>query len=97
MLYVSRKFSLLLVYLLGALLFSSLFVCAFVNSSSGASLENTIHVKNEDELKNAVDNVDRGRSVTIALDDDITLSVLSQNYFLFFGYLTIHYFTSQTV
>jgi hypothetical protein len=66
--------SLLLVSLFVVVLASLLFVGAFMNGVSGASLENAVHVKNEDELKNAVDNVSNGKSATIALDNDITLS-----------------------
>jgi hypothetical protein len=70
---ISRK-SLLLTSLLVVVLVSSLFVCVFVlNGSSGASLENVVHVKNEDELKNAINNAPTGGSTTIALDNDISL------------------------
>jgi hypothetical protein len=42
-----KSFTLCLIFIL----VSSLLVCVFVNSSNGASLENAVHVKNEDELK----------------------------------------------
>ena len=67
--------SLLLASLLFVVLFSSLFVCVVVGGVNGASLENAVHVKNEDELKNAIDNTPIGGSLTIALDNDITLTV----------------------
>ncbi|MCL2135254.1 MAG: autotransporter adhesin family protein [Candidatus Bathyarchaeota archaeon] len=70
---VSRR-SLLLVSLLVVVLFSSLFACMFVNDSSAASLENAVHVKSEEELKNAMDNAPTGKSTIIALDNDITLT-----------------------
>ena len=57
-----------------AVLFSSLFVGVFVNGSIGASLENVVHVKNETELRNAITNASNGKSTTIALDIDITLT-----------------------
>jgi hypothetical protein len=60
--------------LLIIILFSSLFVGVFTNGSSGASLENAVHVKNEDELKNAIDNAPAGKTTTIAIDNDITLT-----------------------
>ncbi|MDR2202796.1 MAG: hypothetical protein LBE76_00510 [Nitrososphaerota archaeon] len=71
---ISRK-SLLLTSLLVVVLVSSLFVCVFVmNGFSGASLENAVHVKNEAELKNAINNAPDGKPITIALDNDITLT-----------------------
>ena len=71
---VSRKSSLLLASLLIVVLASSLVVCISVNNSNGTSLENAIHVKSEDELKNAVANVSNNKSATIALDNDVTLT-----------------------
>jgi dihydroxyacetone kinase-like predicted kinase len=53
------------------MLVSSLLACVFVNSSNGASLENAVHVKNEAELKNAINSVTSNK-VTIALDNDIS-------------------------
>ena len=70
---VSHK-SLLLASLLCVVLVSSLFVCLFVNVTSGAFLENAVHVKNETELKDAINNAPDGKSTTIALDNDITLT-----------------------
>lgn len=70
----SRRTYLLFVSLLIVVLVSSLFVCTFVNGDSGASLENAVHVKNEDELRNAVKNASNGKPTTIALDNDITLT-----------------------
>jgi hypothetical protein len=62
-------------------LVSSLFVCTSVNGVSGAFLENAVHVKNEDELKNAIANTPIGESIIIALDNDIILtSYNEQNY-----------------
>jgi hypothetical protein len=55
-------------------LVSSLLVGTFMNESNGASLENTVHVKNEAELKNAINNTPTGGSTTIAIDNDITLT-----------------------
>jgi hypothetical protein len=55
-------------------LFSSLFVCAFVNGDSGASLENAVHVKNEGELRNTINNASNGKPTTIAIDNDVTLT-----------------------
>jgi hypothetical protein len=69
---VFRRWSLLLISLLFVVLVSSLFVGVFVNSSSVASLENAVHVKNEDELKNAILNASVGGSTIIILDNDIT-------------------------
>ena len=69
---VFRK-SLLLISLF-VVLISSLFVCIFLSGFSVAFLENVVHVKNETELKNAIDNAPTGRSVTIALDNDIQLT-----------------------
>ncbi|MCL2135334.1 MAG: hypothetical protein FWH37_07275 [Candidatus Bathyarchaeota archaeon] len=74
---VSRR-SLLLIALLVVVLFSSLFVCMFVNGYSAASLENTIRVKNETELKNAISNASDGKSTIIALDNDITLTTYDE-------------------
>lgn len=55
------------------LLVSSLFVCIFVNGSNGASVENVVHVKNEDELKNAINSAS-SKGIVIALDNDIALA-----------------------
>ena len=79
-LHISRK-SLLLISLLCVVLVSSLFTYMFVNDSSATSLENTMHVKTETELKNAINNVS-SKETTIALDNDITLTqpiVISAN------------------
>jgi hypothetical protein len=70
---VSRK-SLLLTSLLIVVLVSSLFVCMSKHRSSGASLENVVHVKNEEELRNAVKNASSGESIVIALDADIVFT-----------------------
>jgi hypothetical protein len=69
---VSCSWSLFVVSLFVFVLFSSLCICVFVNGSSGASLENTVHVKNEDELNNAILNTPVGGSAVIILDNDIT-------------------------
>jgi hypothetical protein len=69
---VSRR-SLLLVFLFVVVLASSLFVCLLVNDSSGVSLTNAVHVKNEAELKNAINNASSKKSA-ITLDNDITLT-----------------------
>jgi hypothetical protein len=70
---VSIKSS-LFVSLLVLVLAFSLFTCVSLNGSSGASLENAVHVKNEAELKNAINNAPTGGSTTITLDNDITLT-----------------------
>jgi len=70
---VSHK-NMLLTSLSVIVLVFSLFVCLFAESSRGASLENAIHVKNEVELKNAINNTSNSGLVTIALDNDITLT-----------------------
>jgi len=70
---ISHK-SLLLVSLLATVMFSSLFVCVSVGGSSGVSLENAVYVKNEDELKKAINDTPIGGSTTIALDNDIKLT-----------------------
>jgi hypothetical protein len=69
---IFRK-SLLLTSLL-VVLISSLFVGIFMTGANGASLENAIHVKNENELKNAINNAPTGKPTTITLDNDITLT-----------------------
>jgi len=56
------------------LLVSSIFVCVSVNGVSGASLENAVHVKDETELRNAINNASNNKSTTISLDNDITLT-----------------------
>jgi hypothetical protein len=61
------------VSLLVAVLVFSLFIGSSMNGVSGASLENAIHVKNENELKNAIDNAALKETI-IALDNDITLT-----------------------
>ncbi|MDR2707137.1 MAG: hypothetical protein LBB87_00095 [Nitrososphaerota archaeon] len=71
---VPRRTFLLLASLLVIALTSSLFVCIFVDDSSGVSLENVVYVKNEDALKNAINNAPTDKSIAIALDNDITLS-----------------------
>jgi hypothetical protein len=54
---------------------NSLFVCIFASGCSGvASLENAVHVKNEEELRNAVMNASSIESVVIALDNDIVFT-----------------------
>jgi hypothetical protein len=45
-----------------------------LNCSSGTSLENAIHVKNEANLKNAVNNAPDGKSAIISIDSDIVLT-----------------------
>ncbi|MCL2642345.1 MAG: hypothetical protein FWD52_02345 [Candidatus Bathyarchaeota archaeon] len=69
---VSRR-TLLLVSLLIVVLISSFFVYISLNGSSGASLENAVHVKNEEELKKAIDNA-FSKGTVIALDNDIAIS-----------------------
>ena len=71
---ISRK-SLILTSLIAVLL-TSLFVGTYMNSSSGAFLENVVHVKTETELKNAINNA-ASKEITIALDNDITLTEAS--------------------
>ena len=70
---ISRK-SLLLTSLLFVVLVSSLFIHVYMNGSSGASLENVVHVKNEEELRNAVSNAPSGSSTVIVLDNDIVFT-----------------------
>ena len=70
----SSRRSLLLASLLCVVLVFSLVAGLFVNVSSGASLENAVHVKNETELRNAVNNVSSGSSTVIALDNDIVFT-----------------------
>jgi len=48
--------SLFLASLLIVVLTASLFVCMFMDYSSAASLEAVVHVKNETELKDAINN-----------------------------------------
>ena len=72
--YVPRKQSLLLASLLIVMLISSLLVYTSINDANGASSENAIHVKNEDELRKAINNAPTGQSTTITLDNDITLT-----------------------
>ena len=70
---ISRRY-LLLTSLLVVVLVSSLFVCVFMtNNFSVASLENVVHVKNEVELKNAINNTPNGGSIIIVIDNDIVL------------------------
>ncbi|MDR2707801.1 MAG: hypothetical protein LBB87_03525 [Nitrososphaerota archaeon] len=57
-----------------AALCSSLFAGMFLNCSSGAFWDNVVHVKNESELKNAIDNASSSKETIIALDNDITLT-----------------------
>ena len=70
---VSHK-SLFLTSLLIVVLVSSLFVCMSMHRSIGASLENAVHVKNEEALRNAVKNAPSGESIVIALDNDIVFT-----------------------
>gem|GEM_PF-975629 len=70
---ISHK-SLLLVSLLATVMFSSLFVCVSVGGYSGVSLENVVYVKNEEELRAAINDISYSKAVTIALDNDITLT-----------------------
>jgi hypothetical protein len=57
------------------LLVSSLFAGIFMmNICSGSFLDGAVHVKNEVELKNAINSVPDGKSTTIALGKDITLT-----------------------
>ena len=70
---VSYRF-LLFVSLLCVVLVSSLVTSSFVNVSVGASLENTVYVKNEEELKNAINNMFNKKALTITLDNDIVLA-----------------------
>jgi hypothetical protein len=69
---VSRKS--FLTSLLCIVLISSLFICISVNDTNGAPLENAIHVKNETELKNAINNTPDNKPTTITIDNDITLN-----------------------
>ena len=69
---VSRRV-LLLFSLLIAVLASALFVGIIIHDTSG-SLENVVHVENEDTLKNAVNNAQNKKTTTITLDKDITLT-----------------------
>jgi hypothetical protein len=69
----------LLTSLLCVMLVSSLFTCLFVNDSSAASLENVVHVKNETELKNAINNTPNGKPTTITIDNDITLTTTTND------------------
>ncbi|MDR0318984.1 MAG: hypothetical protein LBI09_03005, partial [Nitrososphaerota archaeon] len=69
---ISHK-TLLLTSLLVLVLASSLFAGIFMNYSSGAFLDNVVHVKNEAELKNAVGNAS-SKELIIALDNDIILA-----------------------
>jgi len=71
---VSRSWSLLVVSLLVVLLFSSLFVGIFMDGVNGASLTNAVYVKNEEELRTAINNVFKDNAVTIALDNDVILT-----------------------
>ncbi|MDR2699218.1 MAG: hypothetical protein LBC12_00090 [Nitrososphaerota archaeon] len=71
---ISHK-SLLLPSLLIVVLTSSLFVCAFMmNGFSEASLTDAVHVKNETELKNIIDNTTNYKSTTIIIDNDVALT-----------------------
>jgi len=65
--------NLIVASLLIVVLVSSLCVCVFMNNSNGASLTNAVHVKNETELKNTINN-SSSKGTTIALDNDITLT-----------------------
>jgi len=47
-----------IVTLLIAVLISSLCACVFMNNSNGTSLENAVQVKNEEELRKAINNRD---------------------------------------
>jgi len=71
---VPHRQILLLTSLLIVMLTSSLLVCTSINGVNGASLENTVHVKNEEELKNAINNAPTNKPTTITLDNDITLT-----------------------
>ena len=71
---VPHRQILLLTSLLIVMLTSSLLACVSINGVNGASLENTVHVKNEEELKNAINNAPTGKLTTIAIDNDITLT-----------------------
>jgi len=66
--------SLLVTSLFVVMLFSSLFVCVPVGGYIGVSLENAVHVKNEEELRTTINNISYGKTATIALDNDITLT-----------------------
>ncbi|MCL2643414.1 MAG: hypothetical protein FWD52_07915 [Candidatus Bathyarchaeota archaeon] len=69
-----RKWSLLGSSLLVVTLISFLFVGIFVNGLGGSSLVDAVYVKTEDELRNAINNAPTGKPITIALDNDITLT-----------------------
>jgi hypothetical protein len=71
---VFRSWSLLVVSLLVVVLVSSLFVGIFMNGVNGASLENAVHVKNENELKNDILNTPVGGYTTVVLDNDIVVN-----------------------
>jgi len=62
------------VSLLVVLLFASLIIGVFMTKSGGVSLENAVHVKNEEELRNAVNNAPSRGIGVIALGNDISLS-----------------------
>jgi hypothetical protein len=66
--------SLRLVTLLVVVLVSSLFVYVVIDSAIGVSLDSAIQVKNEDELKNAINNAPTNRSAVITITNDITLT-----------------------
>jgi len=70
---ISHSTPLILAFLLTVMLVSSVFTCIFMNNSNGASLTNAVHVKNETELKNAINNAS-SKTVTVTLDNDITLT-----------------------
>jgi len=65
---------LLLTSLLLIIIFASLCVYTLIVNVEKSSLEKAIHVKNETELDNAINAVQKGGSVIIALDNDITLT-----------------------
>ena len=74
----TRKVLVFISLLIIVILVSSLFICTFVNSSRGSSLENAVHVKTETELKNAINNTPDGKPTTIAIDNDITLTTYNE-------------------
>ncbi|MCL2133985.1 MAG: hypothetical protein FWH37_00270 [Candidatus Bathyarchaeota archaeon] len=63
----------LLTFLIITVLISSLPTNTIANGSS-ETMENTTHIKNENELKNATKNASNNRPITIILDNDITLT-----------------------
>ncbi|MDR2203244.1 MAG: hypothetical protein LBE76_02885 [Nitrososphaerota archaeon] len=79
----ASRWPLLFASLFAVVLASSLFVSLFVNDTSGASLTDVVHVKNEAELKEAINNAPSSKAVTIALDNDITLTNFIESSYIY--------------